>query len=401
MMPRPLRLLSGSAVLSLLALGAVARADDAAPREMLLEADHASYDDKAKIITASGHVEIDYDGKILVADSVSYDQNADVVTADGHVALVEKDGSVAFADHVVLTDKMRDGVITGFGARLGGRGRLVAARAERREGNRTTARRVAYTPCQICDKPGERTPVWQIRAERVEHDQEKHRIKFHDATLNFFDVPVLYTPYLTQPDPTVHYASGFLVPDFGSSSANGYFLSLPYYWSISRSRDVTIEPMLTTRGGEVLLGEYRQRWNAGGMWLQGSIAHNPNGGYSQQHTQYYTHLFGSGRAQLSNTWSFGYDVQVASYDTYLKRYNISQLDRLVSDLFFTGEEGRSRFMIAGYFFQGLRASDDNRSFPVPLPLIEYTYIPTQKLAGGRLRLDVNTVALTRQDGEND
>jgi LPS-assembly protein len=402
MSPGLKRLLYGGTALAAAAACLPARAaENLAGKEMLLQADTAVYDDKTKIVSAQGHVEIDYDGRILLADSVNYNQNTDIVTADGHVSLLDKTGNVAFADHVVLTDKMRDGAIQGFGAYLGGNARMVAASAERREGTKTIARHVAYTPCKICNQDGERTPVWQIKAGSVEHDQEKHRIRFHDATLEAFGVPVFYTPYFGEPDPTVHYASGFLVPDFGSSTSNGYYLTLPYYWSMSKSRDATIEPMFTTRGGQVLLSEYRQRWNEGGMWLQGSVAHNPHGGLSTHQTQYYAHLFGSGRAQITNNWSFGYDAQISSNDTYLKRYNISQLDRLTSDLFFTGEQGRSRFMIAGYFFQGLRASDDNRTFAVPLPLIEYTYIPTQKLVGGRFRLDVNSVALTRDSGTND
>jgi LPS-assembly protein len=378
-----------------------AAADTARPKkDVLLQADHAEYDTASNVVSATGHVEIDSDGRILLADKVSYNQDTDVVTAEGHVVLMDALGNVAFAEHVVMTDNMRDGALTGFGALLGNHGRMVAASAERREGRYTVARHVAYTPCRICDKEGQRTPVWQIKAFRIVHDQEKHRIKFYDAALVAMGVPVFYTPYLTEPDPTVRHASGFLLPDVGSSSANGYFLTLPYYWSMSKNRDITIEPIVTTRGGDVLLTEYRDRWNHGGMWLQGSIAQNPNGGKTGEQQQIYSHLYGSGRATLSNTWQFGYDVQVTSNDTYLKRYDISQLDRLISDLFFVGQQGRSRLTVASYYFQGLRATDDNRTFPVALPLVEYTYIPEQKWAGGRFRFDLNTVALTRDVGAN-
>ncbi len=398
---RPLRrLLFGGVAFA--ALFGLARADDAEPpKDMLLQADQAVYDTKAKLVSAEGHVEIDYGGRILFADKVTYDQNTAVVTADGHVSLLDTGGSLAFANHVVLTDKLRDGALSGFGALLGNHGRMVASSAERKEGRYTIAHNVAYTPCRICNQPGQRTPVWQIKAARVVHDEVKHRIKFTDAKVAVFGVPVFYSPILTEPDPTVHHATGFLLPDGGSSSANGYFVSLPYYWSLSPSRDATLEAMFTSKGGQVGIGEYRERWNQGGMWLQGSMAHNPNGGIGQDATQYYSHLFGSGRAQLTDRWKFGYDAQLTSNDTYLKRYDISQLDRLVSDLFFVGEDGQSRFAVTGYFFQGLRASDDNRSFPVPLPLIEYTYIPAQKWAGGRFRLDVNSVSLFRQTGTND
>jgi LPS-assembly protein len=389
-----------SALVTLLMLTSAAAGAEAPAKDMLLQADAAEYDTARHVVSARGHVEIDYGGRILLADSVSYNQDTDIVTADGHVSVMDANGNVAFADHVSLTEKMRDGALSGFGALLGTHGRLVAASATRRDGRYTEASHVAYTPCKICNLPGQRTPTWQIRAFRVVHDNQLHRIKFKDATLAMFGVPVFYTPYLAEPDPTVHHATGFLMPDFGSSTANGYFVSIPYYWSITKSQDATIEPILTTRGGDVLLGEYRERWDHGGMWLQGSVARNPNGGLGGEKSQIYGHLFGSGRALLSPHWQFGYDAQITSNDTYLKRYDISQLDRLISDLFFVGEQGRSRFSIAGYFFQGLRATDNNRTFPVALPLVEYTYIPEHKWAGGRFRFDINSVALSRDVGAN-
>lgn len=401
--PKLLRhaLLASAACAALCVFAPALAADKEPAKDMLLQADVANYDSKGKIVTAEGHVEIDYGGRILLADKVTYDQNTDVVTADGNVSLLDTDGNVAFAKHVVLKDKIRDGALTGFAALLGKHGRMVASSAQRKEGRYTIANNVAYTPCKICNQPGQRTPVWQIRAVRVVHDQVKHQIKFTDATLAVFGVPIFYSPVLTEPDPTVNHASGFLLPDLGTSSTNGYFVSIPYYWSLSKSQDATLQGMFTTKGGQVLEGEYRERSDNGGMWLQGSIAHNPDGGLSQDQTQYYTHLFGSGRMPVSQNWQVGYDLQLTSNDTYLKRYNISQLDRLVSDLFLVGEQGRSRLAVTGYFFQGLRASDSNHSFPVPLPQIDYTYIPMNKVAGGRFRLDINSVSLYRQSGAND
>jgi LPS-assembly protein len=394
---------AGSALAALLVAASVAQGGPlrSSGKDMLLQADTAEYNTNTHVVTARGHVEIDYDGKILLADSVSYNQDTDVVTADGHVSVMDRNGNVAFAEHVTLTDKMRNGALDGFRALLGKHGRLVAASASRQEERFTEARHIAYTPCKICEKPGQDTPVWQIRAFKVVHDQEAHRLKFKDATLLLFGVPVAYTPYLTEPDPTIRHSSGFLMPDLGSSTSNGYFITLPYYWSISKSQDVTVEPIFTTRGGDVLLGEYRQRWDQSGMWLQGSVAHNPNGGISGEQSQTYSHLFGLGRVVMSPHWQFGYDAQITSNDTYLKRYDISQLDRLVSDLFFVGLQGRSRFSISGYFFQGLRATDNNKIFPYALPLVDYSYIPERKWFGGRFNFNVNGVALSRDVGTND
>ena len=376
-------------------------AEDKKASDVLLQADQVEYDSDNNIVTAHGHVEVDRDSRILLADKLIYDQNTDTMTASGHVSILDAKGNVAFANHVVMTDKMRDGALEGFAALIGKTGRLAATKAKREEGRFTTAYRAAYTPCKICNKPGQRTPVWEVKSYRVVHDQLKHRIHFKDATLEFMGVPILYSPYLSQPDPTVRYASGLLTPDIGNSSTIGYFIRLPVYIALSQSNDATIAPLFTTHGGELLEGEYRERWEQGGLWLQGSAGFNPNGGVSGTQDQVYSHLFGSGRIPVTSVWNSGFDVQVSSDTTYLKRYDISQLDRLTSDLFLDGESGRSRFAMTGYFFQGLRPTDDNRTFPVPLPLLEYTYIPLDHIAGGQFRFDFSSVALTRDLGTDD
>ncbi|MBS0471105.1 MAG: LPS-assembly protein LptD [Proteobacteria bacterium] len=390
------------AALPLLALCTLARADTLPLKgNVLLQADEMDYDVDAHVVTARGHVEIDSDGRVLLADEVSYDQIHDRMTARGHVSLTDEKGNVAFANEVELHDKMRDGALKSFAALIGKNGRLVASAATRTGGRFLEAFDAAYTPCKICNKPGQRTPVWRVRAGRVRYDQVKHRIVFVNASLEFFNVPLFYTPYLNEPDPSVRYASGLLTPDFGNSTSIGYFVRLPVYVALSDSNDATITPIFSTRGGEVLSGEYRQRWNHGGMWLQGSVADNPNGGLSGNSNQFYSSLFGSGRIQITDIWHAGFDAQLTSNDTYLKRYDFSQLDRLVNDIFIEGTGGRTRFAVTGYYFQGLRDSDRAGVVPFVLPLIEFNYAPTHKWLGGQFRFDASSIALTRDLGQDD
>ena len=365
---------------------------------MLLRADEVDYDINNSVVTAHGHVEIDYNNRILMAEQISYDQNTDVVTANGHVTVMAPNGDVAFADRVTLIDQMKNGVLEAFYSLIGKTGRLGAARVRRVGGDTTIATRGVYTPCKVCAQSGDRTPLWQVKAYRVIYSEQKHRIVFHDAIFELFGVPVFYTPFFSMPDPSVKHASGLLAPDAGSSSVLGSFIRLPLYIVFTDSQDVTITPMFSTQSGEMLSGEYRQRWNNGGMWLQASIADNPHGGLSSHESEWDSHLFGHGRILLTDTLKLGFDAQLTSNDTYLKRYDISALDRLTSDLYVENEWGRSRFAITGYFFQGLRATDDNQIIPLALPIVEFTYIPTQDWFGGQFRFDLNGRSVTRYVG---
>jgi LPS-assembly protein len=369
---------------------------------ILLEADEIVYDSDAKSVSAVGHVEITDDGRTLLAERVDYDQASDKVTASGHVSITDDKGNVAFADQVVLTDHMRDGALQGFGSLIGKTGRLAATSAQRIGGNTVIARHTIYSPCKICNKPGQRTPLWQVKAERVVYDQAKHKVRFKSAVIEIQGVPVAWLPTISVADPTVRYASGLLTPEFGNSTKIGYFTRLPVYISLSQSQDATIAPMLTTSGGQVLELEYRARWNGGGAWFQGSGAYNPNGGLSgSPGAQTYGHIFGSVREAFNDNWRAGMDVQATSNSVYMRFYDVSFLDRLVNDVFLEGTPGRSRFSLASYYFQGLRSTDITARIPFILPRLEMSYIPIHKVAGGTFRFDLSGIAIGRDNQRND
>ena len=222
-------LMSGNAILG--------KGDD----QMLVKADRITYDTDTEIVTAEGHVEIDYNGRIVTADRVVYDDAKDTATADGHVVMMAPNGAVGFSDHAVLTDKMRDGVFDAFAALIGKNGRFASVRAVRTDlGTRTRGTRAVFSPCKVCDKPGQRTPLWQVKAAHAVWNELTHRITYTDAILEFFGVPIAYTPYFSQADPTVKRASGLLAPDLGSSSALGSFIRLPVYIALTDSQDLSL-----------------------------------------------------------------------------------------------------------------------------------------------------------------
>ena len=88
---------------------------------------------------------------------------------------------------------------------------------------------------------------------------------------------------------------------------------------------MTLAPYYATRGGEQLEGEYRQRWDHGGMWLQASVTDTPYGGLTRTQNQVYSSLFGAGIIPIDDTWHAGYDLQLTSNETYLNLYDLSQI----------------------------------------------------------------------------
>lgn len=368
---------------------------------VIFSADELTHDRNLGVVTASGHVEVVQGKRILLADKVIYNQREDTVAASGNVSLLEPTGEVLFADYLELSDQLREGVISGIRVLLSDHSRLAATGARRTGGNRTEMSKAVYSPCELCPEDRERPPLWQIKAFKVVHDQEKHTISYRDAFLELFGIPVAYTPYFSHPDPTVERKTGFLAPVLGTSSFLGLTLQTPYYFAIQPHRDATFAPMFTTKEGVLWAGQYRERTRNGTFQLEGSITRvdkrDETGERVSGKDDTRGHIFGFGRFDLSDAWSWGFDLERSTDDTFLRRYDISDADTLTSRLFVEGIEGRRFLSANAYSFQGLAADDDPDETPQVLPLVDYQYISDPLWGGSYWSIDANALVLRRND----
>lgn len=380
--------------------GAASQTAEDIDRLALLRADTMDYDPATSIVTATGHVEINYKQQTLRAERVIYNQKTDVVVAEGNVVLIDKDGNVVFADRVELKDQMRDGTVNKINMLLSDNSRVAAVEGERKNEKTTVLRKAVFSPCDICEKKPDKAPLWQIKARRVIHDQEKKEIVYNHAFFELFGIPVAYTPYFEHPDPSVKRKSGFLMPTFGGSDL-GTVITIPYYWAISDSYDATFTPTYTSEEGPVFRGEFRQQFRKGRYWIDGSITRadeRDDRGLRTGRKDIRGHLFAEGRFQFNPVWSWGFDVQEVTDDTYLRRYDISNIDRLQNRLFMEGFEGRNYVSANVYSFQDLRATDEAGQTPLVAPFIDASYTLKPPVLGGRAVLTANLASLTRSQG---
>lgn len=367
--------------------------------EVLMQADELSYDREKRVVTASGNVELAYGERVLLADRITYDETTGVVTADGNVALLDPQGDVAFADHLVLRNEMRDGVIDTLRVLLSDNSRLAGHSVVRSGGNITTLHRGVYSPCDICTKKGHTTPIWQIKAFRVVHNKQEQRIIYEDAFMEFFGVPVLYVPYFSHPDPTVKRQSGFLTPSIISSTELGQQIEVPYFWAISPDKDLTLIPRFTTKEGPVYQGEYRQQFESGrltafatGTWPTSQQSGTPG------NNDFRGSLFGDGEFEIDDHWSWGFRAELATDDTYLRRYDLSGTTDLVNNLNATYVDGRNSFTADAYYFKGLLSTDSESTTPWVAPVLQYDYTFADQILGGNVGLSANALILGRSTG---
>ena len=431
-----LRLILGVALAGLCATGALARTrpapylpeptsqappakpqpapspDGLDPNAFYLEADKVIHDDKSKVETAEGHVEVRYRGRTLRAQFLTYDSSTQVVTAKGDVVVVNEDGTSEFAKELTLDKDLSAGVALGFSARLRDNVKIAADTLARRNSDVTELNRAIYTPCDVCADNGKaKTPTWSIQARRVVEDRAHHLVYFQHAVIRVLGVPVFYAPVFWTADPESPSRSGFLIPEVQLSNRRGFSVEQPYLWALSKSQDLTISPIISTKINPFLNLDWRARFNSGEI--------NARVGYTYEYafdnegrrvpgsdTTSRSYVLANGAFVLNNKWDWGFAAERATDDLLFDRYDIrgvydrrglfeTDSRRLLSQVYAVRQDQDSYLSISAMDFQGLRVDDVNKAMPVVAPLIEGRYEPQGPVLGGRLILVGSAVVLSR------
>ena len=123
--------------------------------------------------------------------------------------------------------------------------------------------------CNICEQ--DRTPLWEIRAERIEHDENLKQIYFYRSQFRFLGVPVLYSPLLRLPDPSLKRAKGFLVPDIKYSKSSNIKIKMPYFLPLNKSSDVLLTPEINFNNSMDLGVKYRKLYKSSDLNVEGFV----------------------------------------------------------------------------------------------------------------------------------
>ena len=363
-----------------------------------LEADEVGYDQANAIVVARGNVEVIQGSSILNAEQLTYFQNTNLVKAAGNVSMLQPNGDVYFADYVELKDDMKQGVIHNFRARLADNSVFAANEARKVNPNVTRMKQAAYTPCKICK---DMEPFWQLKASEVEIDQADEKVRYEDAHMEMFGVPIIYTPYLSHPTPDAEAKSGFMTPTYSSGANLGSTVKVPYYWRIDHDKDVLLTPWYSTDVGTLLEGDYRQLTDDGSYRMQFSgtfpeeldSVGNEIGG-----NEFRGHIFAQGVKNLSNYSRIGFDINRASDDTYLRRYRFGDERVLFSRIYGETAENRNYALVQGLAIQGLRLTDSSDTTPLVVPTVEGYYETKPYDSGLTLHAFGNAQSLTRDVG---
>ena len=383
--------------------------------QMLIRAEEINYDYTNERVSAVGNVQLYFGGSTLEADRVIYDQKTKRLHAEGNVQLTEADGTVTHAEIMDLSDDYRDGFVDSLRLDAPEQTRFAAPRAQR-VGDFTVFHNGVYTACEACVEDPRRPPKWQVKAARIIHDQGEKMLYFEDARLEFLGVPLAYMPYMSAPDPTVKRKTGVLTPTYSTSSVYGLGVAVPYYWALAPNYDFTFTPLITTRQGPLLQGEWRQRLLNGAYNIRATGIFQLDKNLFVNTPAYHDwrgSLETAGQFNLSDKWAWGWNATVLSDKNYLYDYGLIRNlqvptnlvnitpDYALSQLYLAGRGDRSYFDARTLYFYGLSGFDDQGQLPIVHPVIDHDYVFNSPIFGGELSFHNNLISVSRETANFD
>ncbi|NNE88893.1 MAG: LPS-assembly protein LptD [Silicimonas sp.] len=348
--------------------------------------------DPAGRVTASGNVEVFYQGRRLRARSVSYDRNGDQLTILGPIIVTDADGTTFTADQAQLDRDLRNGVLTS--ARLVLDQQLqIAANEIARVGDRyTRLDQAVASACQVCTSNP--TPLWEIRASRIIHDSEEQQLYFENAQVRVAGVPVFYFPRLRLPDPSLDRATGALIPRFRQSTDLGTGIKLPYFIAIGDHADLTVTPYYSSVTNTIEF-RYRQLLRHGEIEFNGAISDDELEGSRG-------FFFGQARYRLARGFVAEGQLEFVSDPGYLFLYDYSDKDRLTNEFAITRVRDKDIFRVGVTEYRTLRESEIAIRDTLPDRFLEVSYrrnIP-QLSFGGRTDLTIDAASVIRPSSDN-
>lgn len=368
------------------------------------EADRVEYRQNDDAVIASGNVVLRQNDRSLRTDSVTWDRNTGKIFASGNVRMVDEDGNELYTDTLELTDEFKTGAMENLLIALREGGRLAARTGRRLDNGDVVLTNAAYSPCEIETLDGcPKTPTWRITAGQVVYDEDTRLIRFRNARLELFGVRLLPLPGLSITTDG-RAMSGLLPPDFSSSPSNGIEVSQGWYQRFGPNRDGLVRAHVYTDAPPMISGQYRALTDKGAYQITGYATGSqrvPVGsGAGTAQSDFRGYFYANGRFQLTPEWSVTASLRRATDRTFLRRYDLSRDDRLRSMVDVERISDNSYLSIAGWATQTMRVADSQGQVPVALPAIDYRRQFFDPLLGGRMELQLNSLAILRSAGQD-
>jgi len=295
-----------------------------------------TYNKKVGIVKIDSQFElIDKNKRSIIGEQLLYNINEQLITAEKKIIFKDEKNNKFFLSKIIVDDNFVN--ILGYDLVTdleknpvfkNSKPRLEAKKINIQD-NISTLYDAKFTTCNEKNSI-EGCPYWNLKADEIVHDRTEKSLSYKNAKLDLNEVPVLYSPYFSHPDPTVKRKSGLLAPSFSSLGQIGNTIKIPYFLAISENRDLTLSPIYYFDQHPLLLAEFREKFKSGDFSLEGGITQGYKNTSSTNTKGSRHHLFGNYNQNFLNKVfddnNLNIKFQRVNNPTYLKVNKINSTD---------------------------------------------------------------------------
>ena len=291
------------------------------------------FDNKKKIISSDYKTQIiDKDGNKISVEMFNYFVEKNIFFSKGNVEVLDVNNNSYNFSEIYIDEIKKKMVGSDVKAFLNSKDIIINESNEPRffantvslSNNVSTFNKGIFTYCK--NRKNNKCPPWTLQSKKIEHNLAKKTIYYNNAVLKVYDFPIFYFPKFSHPDPTVKRRSGFLVPSLSNSTTVGSGFNLPYFWGISKDKDITITPKIYLNENPVILAEYRQDFKDSYLIVDTSFTQGYKNTTNKKSSGSRAHFFSRFNKSIidegEKNSSIEVNIQRLSNDTYLKIHDI-------------------------------------------------------------------------------
>jgi len=351
-----------------------------------LKSNKIEYDNIKKIISSGQNsILTDSESNTVNVSMFQYYLEENLFSSIGKIKIIDKDKNEYFFKELHVDTKKKEMIGSSVSVLLDQKNFGVSEENDPRfvandifiSDDKSNLSKAVFT---VCKKKGDQCPPWSLKAKRISHDKVKKTIYYEHATLKIYDIPIFYFPRFFHPDPTVKRQSGFLIPFFTDSTTVGAGFGLPYYWAVSKDKDITFTPKFYNNENFLLLNEYRQAFRNGFLTLDTSYTQGYKNTSETKTDGSRSHIFAELDFDLGKNQSYdsniSFKTQRTSNDTYFRIHDInttlvnSENTDLRNEINYNFSKGDMYLNISGAVYENLREETNNK-YEYVLPNIVY------------------------------
>jgi LPS-assembly protein len=393
-----------------------------------ISSDKIIYNKTTQLLKTFGNSKFsDAKNRILTADNFEYNLEKKIISAENKVELLDNYNNAYYFTKLSADDKFieiigynlnsdlnkekfksKDKFNESIEPRLSGKEVTI-------KDNITIVKDGKFTSCKSTNEK-EGCPYWNLNADLVTHDKEKKEITYKNAILDLNNIPVLYTPYFSHPDPSVKRKEGFLAPSFSSLGPDiGTTIKVPYFYPVSQSADFTISPVYYFKQNPLLLGEYREKFKNGDLSIEGGFTEGYKEITSTQTDGSRHHLYGNLNLNFTdkilNQSEFNAKIQRLNNPTYLRVNKINSTEdgfkknlvkedqtRLTNELSLNSFGKNENLNLKAAVYQSVTAQKSSDQYDYLLP--EVAYLKYNLFENNNLNFSSNFKGLNTSTNQN-